>query len=94
MLLQIGRPAVLVGSSIGASTVVDFALHHPQAVAKLVLMGPAAWNEGLGLFPWLPRWAAILGTKVLLSQLYACLLCLVLCQTEYSVPFFNITVCI
>lgn len=58
------RPAVLVGSSISASTVVDFALHHPEATAKLVLMGPAAWNEGLGLFPWLPRWAALLGTKV------------------------------
>ena len=64
-VMQIKPPAVLVGSSISASTVVDFALHHPEATAKLVLMGPAAWNEGLGLFPLLPRWAAILGTQVL-----------------------------
>lgn len=55
---------VLVGSSIGASTVVDFALHHPEATAKLVLMGSAAWNEGLGLFPWFPRWAGMVITKV------------------------------
>lgn len=77
-MLQICRPAVLVGSSIGASTVVDFALHHPEAVAKLILMGPAAWNEGLGLFPWLPQWAAILGTKVPFSQPLACLFVLLL----------------
>ena len=63
--MQIKRPTVFVGSSLNASTVVDFALHHPEATAKLVLMGPAAWNEGLGLFPLLPRWAAILGTQVL-----------------------------
>ena len=67
-VMQIQRPAVLVGSSISASTVVDFALHHPEATAKLVLMGPAAWNEGLGLFPRLPRWAARLGTQVLGSN--------------------------
>ncbi len=66
---QIKRPALLVGSSLGASAVVDFALHHPEVTAKLVLMGPAAWNEGLGLFPWLPRWAAILGTQVLITVL-------------------------
>ena len=66
-VMQIKRPAILVGSSISASTVIDFALHHPEATAKLVLMGPAAWNEGLGLFPLLPRWAAILGTQVLSS---------------------------
>ena len=62
-VMQTKGPAVLVGSSINASTVIDFALHHPEATAKLVLMGPAAWNEGLGLFPWLPRPLAILGTK-------------------------------
>ena len=65
--LQVDRPAVLVGSSLGASTALDFALHHPEATTKLVLMGPAAWNQGLMVFPWLPRWAVSFCTKVMLT---------------------------
>ena len=61
---------MFVGSSIGASTVVDFALHHPEATAKLVLMGPAAWNEGLGVFPRLPRWIASVIAQGLRSKWY------------------------
>lgn len=69
MCMQVKRPMVLAGCSIGASTVIDFALHHPEAIAKLVLMGPAAWNEGLGLFPWFPRWAGLCVTKVVFGTL-------------------------
>ncbi len=38
MGVQIGRPAVVVGTSIGGATALDFALTHPEDVAALVLI--------------------------------------------------------
>lgn len=34
------RPAALVGNSMGAQTVVEFALHYPELTPQLVLIGP------------------------------------------------------
>ena len=36
----IGTPIVLVGGSIGGAFAIDFALEHPDAVDKLVLVDP------------------------------------------------------
>ena len=36
LVMQVKWPAVLVGSSIGASTAIDFALHHPEATLQKV----------------------------------------------------------
>ena len=69
LLVQVKWPAVIVGSSIGTSTAIDFALHHPEATAKLALLGPAAWNQGLSFFPLLPRWLAQQIIKVQVSLL-------------------------
>ena len=33
-----GRPAVVVGTSLGGTVAMDFALHYPQAVDRLVLV--------------------------------------------------------
>jgi pimeloyl-ACP methyl ester carboxylesterase len=41
--LQIARPVVLMGSSMGAIVAVDFRNHHPEKVARLVLIGPAGF---------------------------------------------------
>ena len=35
LLVYVKRPALIVGCIIGASTAIDFALHHPKATAKL-----------------------------------------------------------
>ena len=54
---------MLVGASLGGATAIDFALSHPEAVQKLVLVDGQAWAEGLGPISLLPRWAASLGVK-------------------------------
>lgn len=39
----IGTPVVLMGGSIGGALAIDFAVEHPDAVAKLVLVDPQAF---------------------------------------------------
>lgn len=46
MLSQIGRPAVVVGTSIGGATALDFALNHPEDVAALVLIDAQGFIDG------------------------------------------------
>ena len=38
--MQIGRPMAIVGTSLGGAVAIDFAVAHPEAVAKLVLLAP------------------------------------------------------
>lgn len=45
---SIQRPVVLVGSSMGGATAIDFAVAHPEAVEKLVLINSVGYN---GTFP-------------------------------------------
>ncbi|KAK9676023.1 hypothetical protein RND81_11G048700 [Saponaria officinalis] len=47
----IGRPMILVGPSLGAAIAVDFAVHHPEAVSKLVLIDASVYSEGLAKLP-------------------------------------------
>ena len=42
----IGRPVILVGASMGGAAAIDFALTHPEAVAKLVLLDSAGFAAG------------------------------------------------
>lgn len=63
---------VLVGASLGGATAVDFALNHPEAVSKLILIDGQAWAEGLGPMASLPRWAALLGVQASLHLQYPC----------------------
>lgn len=44
--LQIGRPAVVVGTSIGGAAALDFALTHPEDVAALVLIDAQGFIDG------------------------------------------------
>jgi pimeloyl-ACP methyl ester carboxylesterase len=47
----IGTPIVLLGGSIGGAFAIDFALNHPDAVGKLVLVDPQVKPLGPGLLP-------------------------------------------
>lgn len=62
-----GRRMVLVGASIGASVAIQFALTHPEAVSRLVLLAPPSLAPGIGGMARLPRFVAGLGVEVLRS---------------------------
>ena len=55
---------LLVGTSLGAATAVDFATAHPEAVRRLALIDGQAFVDGLGPMASLPRWLAALGVQV------------------------------
>jgi pimeloyl-ACP methyl ester carboxylesterase len=57
----IGQPVILVGASMGGAAAIDFALTHPEAVEKLVLIDSAGLTKqpaiGKFMFSPLDRWA-------------------------------------
>jgi pimeloyl-ACP methyl ester carboxylesterase len=58
---MIQRPMVIVGASMGGATAIDFALNHPEAVAKLILIDSAGFTKppatGKLMFPPIDRLA-------------------------------------
>ncbi|XP_030953353.1 uncharacterized protein LOC115976295 isoform X1 [Quercus lobata] len=70
----IKRPMILVGPSLGAAVAIDFAVNHPEAVEKLVLINASVYAEGTGALARLPRSVAYAGVSLLKSiplRLYA-----------------------
>lgn len=70
----IGRPMLLVGPSLGAAVAIDFAVNHPEAVDKLILIDASVYAEGTGSLARLPKFVAYAGVSVLKSlplRLYA-----------------------
>ncbi|KVI05470.1 hypothetical protein Ccrd_016193 [Cynara cardunculus var. scolymus] len=65
----IKRPMLLVGPSLGAAVAIDFAIHHPEAVDKLILINASVYAEGTGNLSKLPKSIAYAG----IAQLH-CLL--------------------
>lgn len=59
-----GRPTMLVGSSLGAATIIDFASAHPELVDCMLLCDPQALIEGT---PPVPAFAARGGVRLLRS---------------------------
>ncbi|KAJ6290413.1 hypothetical protein OIU78_026194 [Salix suchowensis] len=58
------RPMILVGPSLGASAAIDFAVHYPEAVEKLVLINPSVYAEGTGELAKLPKLVAYAGPSM------------------------------
>jgi len=58
------RPAMFVGSSLGAAAIIDFASAHPQAVDSVVCLDPQAFIDGT---PPVPSFAARGGVRLLRS---------------------------
>lgn len=70
----IKKPMMLVGPSLGAAVAIDFAVNHPEAVDKLVLIDASVYAEGTGNLAKLPRAVAYAGVYLLKSiplRLYA-----------------------
>ncbi|KAL3568068.1 hypothetical protein D5086_030719 [Populus alba] len=63
----IKRPMILVGPSLGASVAIDFTVHYPEAVEKLVLINPSVYAEGTGNLAKLPELVAYAGVSFLKS---------------------------
>ncbi|KAJ9549056.1 hypothetical protein OSB04_021599 [Centaurea solstitialis] len=57
----IGRPMLLVGPSLGAAVAIDFAVNHPEAVDKLILIDASVYAEGTGNLSKLPKFVAYAG---------------------------------
>ena len=60
----VGRPAVVLGASLGASTAIDLAVEHPEWVTGLVLVDGQAFEAA----PQLPGPLAALGVQVLRQE--------------------------
>ncbi|XXG55568.1 hypothetical protein AAC387_Pa03g3210 [Persea americana] len=70
----IRKPMILVGPSLGAAAAIDFAVNHPEAVGKLVLIDASVYAEGTGNMTRLPKIVAYAGVSLLKSiplRLYA-----------------------
>ncbi|PON83489.1 Alpha/beta hydrolase fold [Trema orientale] len=63
----IKRPMILVGPSLGAAVAIDFAVHYPEAVKKLVLINASVYAEGTGNLANLPNLIAYAGVSLLKS---------------------------
>ena len=55
---------VLLGTSLGGTIALDFALAHPEAVQKLVLVDAQGFIDGIGPMSTAPRWLSSLGVRV------------------------------
>ena len=55
---------VLLGTSLGGTIALDFALAHPEAVQKLVLVDAQGFIDGIGPMSAAPGWLAGLGVRV------------------------------
>ena len=62
-LVQVQRPMVLCGVSLGSAIAVQFALQHPEAVAGLVLSSPQVYVDGIGPMASMP-WAGTAGGPI------------------------------
>ena len=55
---------VLLGTSLGGTIALDFALAYPEAVEKLVLVDAQGFIDGIGPMSKAPRFVASLGVQV------------------------------
>lgn len=63
-----GRPMALVGASLGGAVALDFALEHPEAVDRVVLIDAQGFIDGIGPMSSLPRPVAAAGVWLLRTE--------------------------
>ena len=54
----------LVGTSLGGTVALDFAIKYPEAVDRLVLVAPQGYIDGIGPMASMPRIFSQLGIQV------------------------------
>uniref|UniRef100_A0A803QQ13 AB hydrolase-1 domain-containing protein n=1 Tax=Cannabis sativa TaxID=3483 RepID=A0A803QQ13_CANSA len=90
---HIKMPMILVGPSLGAAVAIDFAVNHPEAVEKLVLIDASVYAEGTGNLASLPKLVAYAGVSLLKSvplRLYVNLLAFTDISFDTSLDWMNI----
>lgn len=65
---KVRRPMVLVGASLGGAVALDFALEHPEAVERVVLIDAQGFIDGIGPMASLPRPLAAAGVWLLRTE--------------------------
>ena len=63
----VGRPVILMGTSLGGAVAVDFASNHPDLVEKMILIDAQGFIDGIGPLATMPRFLSVLGVQVLRS---------------------------
>lgn len=89
----IRRPIILIGPSLGAAVAIDFAVNHPEAVEKLVLIDASVYAEDTGNLAKLPRAIAYAGVYLLKStplRLYANLIAFNSLPLNTSIDWMNV----
>ncbi|PSC68832.1 hypothetical protein C2E20_7602 [Micractinium conductrix] len=61
----VGRPATLIGTSLGGTVAIDFAAEHGDDVERLVLIDAQGFIDGIGPMASMPRFLSQLGVRVL-----------------------------
>lgn len=61
------RPATLVGTSLGGTVAIDYAVNHGEDLERLVLIDAQGFIDGIGPLASMPRFLSVLGVKVLRS---------------------------
>lgn len=63
----IGRPVVLLGTSLGGTVAIDFTLNNPELVQNLILVDAQGFIDGIGPLASMPRFLSVLGVQLLRS---------------------------
>lgn len=63
----VGRPVVLLGTSLGGTVAIDFVLNNSELVEKLVLVDAQGFIDGIGPLASMPRFLSVLGVQILRS---------------------------
>jgi len=63
----VGRPVVLLGTSLGGSVAIDFAVECSEWVTSLVLVDAQGFIDGIGPMSSMPRFLSEIGVQVLKS---------------------------
>ena len=64
----VGRPVVLLGTSLGGTVAIDFTLNHAdELVEKLILVDAQGFIDGIGPLASMPRFLSVLGVQILRS---------------------------
>lgn len=63
----VGKPATLLGTSLGGTVALDYAVNHGEDLERLVLIDAQGFIDGIGPLASMPRFLSVLGVSLLRS---------------------------